>query len=187
MTEGAIFMWLLTALLAIGAAELVFLYLIHRESSRIKASISAIEDFTDSVSSSLQKYFSEFSESTKKVLSEDLPKTLEDFYLREFALMATLYLDESTIPVSIRLLQEEYKEEEAEDKSGLEWYWGAVKSKDLKLLAKIARTLLTGLAVDERLAELLLENGFFDKADRVLRNYGLKAFVQLKEIVESEA
>ena len=187
MIYELIFIALTSGILVLIAVELFYIYKISKDSVKIKESISSIEKFTDTVSNSLQKAFTDYNESTKKIFSDDLPRTLDNFYLKEFALLATLYLDESTVPISIRLLEEEYKGEEPEDKSGLEWYWSAIKARDLKLLAKVASVLLSGLRVDERLAELLLENGFFDKADHILRNYGLKAFVQLKGIVESEA
>lgn len=186
MSPGLIFLALISGILAVNAAELFYLYKIKKEGSKVRESISSIDRFTSTVTDSLQKTFSEYNESMKNIFTEDFPKRLDDFYLREFALLATLYLDESTIPIAIRLSEEEYKEGEAEDNSGLIWFYDAIKTKNLQLLAKIASALLSGLEVDERMAEILLENGFFEKAANILKNYSLKAFILLKEIVESK-
>ncbi|MGC8558506.1 MAG: hypothetical protein ACP5NC_05895, partial [Nitrososphaeria archaeon] len=120
----------------------------------------------------------------KNSVEQDLPGTLYDFRMMQISMLATLYLDESTIPISLRMFSEDDLQKKDIDSSGIEWYKNLLEEKDAEKLARAATVLLGGMYIDNNLAVYLNNNGFFVKADKILYNYGPDAYLKLKQMVE---
>jgi len=188
----------LLALLVVNAIELFYIYRIHgqllKTEKQLKDAISLIINELDRSVLDLEKTFNQFSAqvnssvdalkaSITELFQSYLPLFVDKEFERFYAALATLYLDESTIPISIRLSS---LEAESKDESGRLWFDSLLAQNQTDELRMVAGILLGGINISNDLVDPLIDQGFFKKAREILKNYGDEAFKILRKMVEDQ-
>ena len=187
------------ALLVVNAIELFYIYRIHgqllKTEKQLKDAISLIINELDRSVLDLEKTFNQFSaqvNSSVDALKASITELFQSYlpllvvdkeFERFYAALATLYLDESTIPISIRLSS---LEAESKDESGRLWFDSLLAQNQTDELRMVAGILLGGINISNDLVDPLIDQGFFKKAREILKNYGDEAFKILRKMVEDQ-